>query len=143
VRIPSYSLPLAASLMLVSGLTTAATPSRVDPNKLPKVECAALRYSADFLAKYPKAPAACMEARVYKNQTYIKVSGKVYVADKETPSVAFMDSYGNALSTVTIKDPGALRVILDGNEVDFATLRVGQALTFWVPESVFGIVPSN
>ena len=143
MRILSYPLPLAASLMLVSGLTTAATPSRVDPAKLPKVECSTLRYSQDFLAKYPKAPAACLEARIYKNQTYIKVSGKVYVTDKDTPTVAFMDAYGNSLSTVTIKDPGALRVILNHKEVDFSTLRVGQALSFWIPQSVFGMAPTN
>jgi len=138
VRISSHAIPVTAVLSLVLGVTTAVAQTKVDPEQLPKVECTALHYSKEFLAKFPKAPAACLEARVYKGQTYIKVKGKVYIAEKDTPTtVAFMDSYGNALFTKTVLDPSKVRVIMNDEEEDFASLRKGEVITVWVPESLY------
>jgi hypothetical protein len=136
MRISSRRILLATVLSLFSGVTTAASPS-VDPNQLPKVECSSLRYSQEFLDKYPRAPAACLEARVYKGETYLKVKGKVYVVDKPALTFDVMDPYGNTLGTVTFKNPKSLRVIMDGKEVDASKLRVDENLTLWVPEAIF------
>ena len=136
MRISSRGILVATVLSLFSGVTTAASPS-VDPNQLPKVECSSLRYSQEFLDKYPRAPAACLEARVYKGETYLKVKGKVYVIDKPALTFDVMDPYGNTLGTVTFKNPKSLRVIMDGKEVDASKLRVDEALTLWVPEAIF------
>ena len=67
MRISNQGLLAATVLSLFSGATMAA--KAVNPDTLPKVECTSLRYSDDFLQKYPKAPAACLEARVYKGET--------------------------------------------------------------------------
>ena len=136
MRISTQGLLVATVLSLVSGLATAAS-NTVDPDKLPKVECSSLRFSKEFLDKYPKAPAACLEARVYKGKTYMKVKGKVYVVDKPTVTIAFMNAYGNTLGTVAVKNPKSLRVIINGEEKDVAHLRQNEELTFWVPESMF------
>jgi hypothetical protein len=113
--------------------------TKVDPEQLPKVECTSLHYSQGFLAKFPKAPAACLEARVYKGQTYMKVKAKVYIAEKDTPTtVAFLDAYGNSLVTHTVKDPKNVRVILNDEDQDFDSLRKGEIITVWVPEAVYG-----
>lgn len=136
MRISTQRLLVATVLSLVSGLATAASKA-VDPDKLPKVECSSLRFSKEFLDKYPKAPAACLEARVYKGKTYMKVKGKVYVVDKPTVTIAFMNAYGNTLGTVAVKNPKSLRVIINGEEKDVADLRQNEELTFWVPESMF------
>jgi len=127
---------VATVLSLVSGLATAASKA-VDPDKLPKVECSSLRFSKEFLEKYPKAPAACLEARVYKGKTYMKVKGKVYTVDKPKLTIALMDAYGNALGTVPVRNPKSIRVIINGEEKDVAHLRKDEELTFWVPESMF------
>jgi hypothetical protein len=140
VRISSQKILVAAVLSLVSSVTIAAS-KPVDPYKLPKVECSSLRYSKAFLDKYPNAPAACLEARVYKGETYMEVKGKVYILDNPTLSVAFMDPYGNTLGTVTIRD-SKLRVLMDGKEVEVADLRTDQELTLWVPESIFSAEPA-
>ncbi len=136
MRISSRGILVATVVSLFSGVTTAASPS-VDPNQLPKVECSSLRYSQEFLDKYPRAPAACLEARVYKGETYLKVKGKVYVIDKPALTFDVMDPYGNTLGTVTFKNPKSLRVIMDGKEIDASELRVDEALTLWVPEAMF------
>ena len=133
--ISNREMLMAAALSFVSIVTSAAS-TAVDPGKLPKVECSSLHYSKGFLGKYPHAPAACLEARVYKGATYMKVKGKVYVLDSPTLSVALMDPYGNTLGTVTVKD-SRLRVIVNGKIVHVADLQTDQELTFWVPESIF------
>jgi hypothetical protein len=100
MRISNQRLLAAMVLALCSGATIAA--EAVNPDKLPRIECSSLRYSADFLQKYPTAPAACLEARVYKRQTYLKVKAKVYVSEQPMLSVDLMDSYGNTLGTVLV-----------------------------------------
>jgi hypothetical protein len=135
VRISSQAILSATVLSLLSGLAP-ATAQTVDPDKLPKVECSSLRYSKEFLDKYPKAPAACQEARVYKGKTYMKVKGKLYVADKPMLSFAFEDPYGNTLGTVSVKNP-KLRVIINGKETTIDHVDTNQELTFWVPDSIF------
>jgi hypothetical protein len=131
-------VPLAA-IVLFSGVTIAAEP--VDPDTLPRVDCSSLRYSHDFLQSYPKAPAACLEARVYKGETYMKVKAKVYVSDEPMLSVALMDPYGDTLGTVLVRKPLSLRVLVNGKEVDVFDLHRDEELTFWVPESMFSAQP--
>jgi len=114
----------------------------VNPDKLPKVECSSLRYSQEFLDKYPKAPAACQDARVYEGTTYLKVKGKLYVVHKPMLSFAFEDPYGNTLGTVSVKNP-KLRVIIDGKEATIDHLSTSHELTFWVPDSIFSAVGAS
>src|SRR5712672_4437445 len=97
MRISKQRLLAAMLLSLCSGATIAA--EAVNPDKLPRVECSSLRYSEDFLQKYPTAPAACLEARVYKGQTYMKVKAKGYVKEKPMLSIDLMDPDGNTLGT--------------------------------------------
>jgi hypothetical protein len=75
MRILNQGLLAPMVLSLCSGATIAA--ETVNPDTLPGIECSSLRYSEDFLQKYPTAPAACLEARVYKGQTYMKVKAKM------------------------------------------------------------------
>jgi len=136
VSISAHQNWLAAVVALASSAATAA-PKPVDPASLPRVECASLHYSEAFLAKYPRAPAACLEARLYKGETYMKARGMVYVIDPPAISFAFMDQFGNSLGTVTVSNPNSLRVIINGKDVSATQLRNNETLTFWVPESIF------
>jgi hypothetical protein len=122
-------------LSLCSGATIAA--EAVNPDTLPKIECSSLRYSEDFLQKYPKAPAACLEARVYKGETYMKVKAKVYVSEEPMLSVDLMDPYGNTVGSVLVRKPQSLRVLINGKEVDAFDLHRHESVTVWVPQSMF------
>jgi hypothetical protein len=135
MRISNQGLLAATVLSVFSGVTIAA--EAVDPDTLPRVECSSLHYSKDFLQKYPRAPAACLEARVYKGQTYMKVKAKLYVNDKPMLSVALMDPYGDTLGTVLVQKPQSLRVLINGKEEDAFDLHRDEEVTLWVPESVF------
>lgn len=140
MRISSQTILVTAALSLVSSVTIAAS-KPVDPYKLPKVECSSLHYSETFLDRYPNAPAACLEARVYKGETYVEVKGKVYILDNPKLSVALFDPYGNTLGTVTVRD-SKLRVIVDGKDVKVADLRTDEEIILWVPESIFSAEPT-
>ena len=135
MRISNQGLVAAMVLSLCSGAASAA--DAVNPDKLPKIECSSLRYSEDFLQKYPTAPAACLEARVYKGQTYMKVKAKVYVKEEPMLSIDLMDPQGNTLGTVQVRKPQGLRVLINGKEVDAFDLHRNEAVTVWVPQSMF------
>jgi hypothetical protein len=137
----NQGLLAAIVLSLCSGAVTAA--EAVNPDTLPRIECSALRYSQDFLQKYPTAPSACLEARVYKGQTYMKVKAKVYVGEEPMLSVDLMDSYGNTLGTVLVRKPESLRVLINGKEVNASDLHRDEQVTVWVPQSMFDTHPTS
>lgn len=109
----------------------------VDPDKLPQVSCSDLQFSKAFLAKYPKAPAACQDARIYKGHRYGKFVAKVYISSPQFMTVELLDSSGATVTTFSFK-PGT-GVGLDGVHVNgklrkFSDMAVGEKLTFWVSE---------
>jgi hypothetical protein len=140
MRTSNQGLLAAVVLSLCSGATIAA--EAVNPDTLPRIECASLRYSKDFLQKYPKAPAACLEARVYKGETYMKVKAKVYVREEPMLSVDLMDPYGNTLGSVVVRKPQSLRVLVNGKEMDPFDLHRNEDVTLWVPQSMFDAQPA-
>ena len=140
MRISNQGALAVMVLSLCSGATIAA--EAVNPDKLPRIECTSLRYSDDFLQKYPQAPAACMEARVYKGKTYMKVKAKVYVREEPMLSVDLLDPYGNTLGSVVIRKPQSLRVLINGKAVDAFDLHRDEEVTVWVPQSMFDAQPA-
>jgi hypothetical protein len=140
MRISNQGLLVAMVRSLCSGATIAA--EAVNPDTLPRIECSSLRYSEAFLQKYPTAPAACLEARVYKGETYTKVKAKVYVREESMLSVDLMDPYGNTLGTVLVRKPQSLRVLINGKEVDAFDLHRDEEVTVWVPQSMFNAQPA-
>ena len=141
MRISNRKRIAAIVLSLCSGAAIAA--EAVNPDKLPRIECSSLRYSGDFLQKYPTAPAACMEARVYKGETFMKVKAKVYVKEESVLSMDIMDPEGNTLGTVLIQKPQSLHVLINGKEVNAFDLHRDEQVTLWVPQSIFDAQPAG
>ena len=83
----------------------AATPRTkpIDPNRLTKVECSALKFSEEFLKKYPDAPAACIEAREYNGKRYAKYNAKVYLNSADRTTVTLQGPAGKDLSTFSFR----------------------------------------
>ncbi len=109
---------------------------KVDPNKLPQVECTAIKFSSAFLDKYPQAPAACLEGRVYKGVTYAKFNAKVYINNMpDFVTLQVLNVAGTPLTTFSVKPkPGAVYYV-DGKKTNPEDLKVGQQITLWVPEN--------
>jgi hypothetical protein len=115
-------------------LSIGAANAAVDPEKLPQVPCSDVKFSAAFLAKWPKAPAACQDARVYKGQTYAKFQAKVYISSPEFMTVQILDSAGGTVTTASFKPGPDQGVHVNGKLKKFHDMSVGEILTFWVSE---------
>ena len=129
------NLMLLAALALPLSIGTAYAGKPLDPTTLPKVECSALKFSAAFLEKYPKAPAACQEAREYKGKRYAKFEGKVYISDPEFMTVSLLNVAGDVVTTFSFKPGPNAHVNMNGKEKKFHDLAVGEKLSFWVSET--------
>jgi hypothetical protein len=134
-----YVLPVALALTVpVSVGWAQKNASLMDPDKLPKVECSELHFSKAFLDKYPKAPAACQEAREYKGQRYAKFTARVYLTGKDRTTVEMLDKDGNMVTTFSVRPGPNSSVKMGDHEVKFHDLQKGEKISFWVPEKRLG-----
>ena len=113
-----------------------------DPNSLPKVSCSDFKYSEAFLAKYPKAPAACVEGRTYKGINYAKFNGKVTKVSSNSVTMDVLNSVGTPITPLTIQpaDQKAF-IVVNGKQTKITDLNQGDAVTFWVPQSRLEVNP--
>ena len=125
-------LVTALALPLSIGAAFAAKP--IDPSKLTKVECSALKFSESFLARFPNAPAACLEAREYNGKRYAKFDAKVYLNGPEITTVNLLNPKGETVDTFSLKPGGQQTIKINGKDTKFSDLKVGEKITFWVSE---------
>jgi hypothetical protein len=128
------SVLLLGALALPASIALADTPSLSDPSSLPKVSCSEFHYSASFLQRYPKAPAACVDGRVYKGVKYAQFNAKVYLASPEFITVELLNVAGDTTSTFSFKPPAGAPVTVNGKVEKFSDLQPGDKITFWVTE---------
>jgi hypothetical protein len=125
---------LLAAIVLPLSIGAAQAAKRVDPDKLPQVACSDIKFSTAFLAKYPKAPAACLDGRVYNGKRYAKFVGKVYISDPAFMTVQMLDATGATVTTFSFKPAPNQGVHVNGQLRKFHDMAVGEKLTFWVSE---------
>ena len=107
-----------------------------DPESLPKVSCSGFKYSAELLAKYPKAPAACVEGRTYKGINYAKFNGKVTKVGSNSVTVDMLDTAGTPITPLTLQPASQKTFILvNGKQTQITDLNQGDSVTFWIPQS--------
>ena len=116
--------------------------AQVDPDKLPKVNCSSLTFSQEFIGKYPKAGAACQEARVYKGKRYAKFNGKIVSKDPESLTVEVHNVAGDPLDNVVFKPNSSAKLLVNDKPEAFSELRVGDPVTFWISENRFSFYSS-
>jgi len=120
----------ALALPLSIGIAHAVT----NPDELPQVACSDLKFGASFLAKYPKAPQACQDARVYHGKRYGKFEAKVYISDPAFMTVQLLNAAGDTVTTFSFKPGANQHVLVNGKEKAFHDLQVGEKITIWVSE---------
>ena len=132
MRIQSVLVAFALSVPLTC-VWAADTP---DPDSLPKVACKGFQYSQEFLAKYPKAPAGCLEGRTYKGVNYAKFSAQVTKVSSSGVTVQLLNTAGTPITPLTIQPADAKAFILvNGKQTHITDLSQGDSVTFWVPQS--------
>jgi hypothetical protein len=125
---------LLAAIALPLSIGAAHAAKRVDPDKLPQVACSDIKFGAAFLAKYPQAPAACLDGRVYDGKRYAKFQAKVYISDPAFMTVQMLDTAGATVTTFSFKPGPDQGVHVNGQLRKFHDMAVGDVITIWVSE---------
>ena len=99
-----------------------------------KIACTEVKYSAEFLAKYPDAPAACLEAQERNGKRYAKFDARVYLNSADRTTVELLNVRGDRLSTFSFKPAENAGVNINGKKVAFKDLKPGERISFWVSE---------
>jgi hypothetical protein len=120
-------LPVAIGSQLVSAQQVGSDTGTVIP-------CSDLTFSKAFLAKYPKAPAACIEARTYNGKKYAKFDGKVYLKDGANMTLQVHNVAGDTLSAITVQPETSATLLINGTPTKFSDLKVGDAISIWVSQ---------
>ena len=125
---------VALALVVPVSLAWAQKAKPVDPDKLPQVKCSEMHFGKAFLDKYPHAPAACQDVRVYKGKKYAKFSGKVYLTSADSTTIQLLNVAGDPLTTFSFKPRPGQSIKINGKDVKFTDLQKGETISFWVPE---------
>jgi hypothetical protein len=122
-----------ALALLLSGCGTPTT-KPVDLKKQAKVDCSEMKFSPEFLSRYPDAPKACIEAREYNGKRYAKFTAKVYLNSADRTTVTLVDPAGKDLSTFSFRPAPDATIRINGKPTKFTDLRTGEKINFWVSE---------
>jgi len=118
----------ALALPLSIGTALSADPMESDV----KISCAEVKYSSEFLAKYPDAPAACLEAVEKDGKRYAKFNARVFLNSADRTTVELLNVRGDPLTTFSFKPAEGASVNIDDKKVAFKDLKAGQEISFWV-----------
>ena len=99
-----------------------------------KIACSEVKYSAEFLKKYPDAPAACIEAVEKDGKRYAKFQARVYLNSADRTTVELLNTRGDRLSTFSFKPGPDAAVDIDGKKTKFTDLKKGEKISFYVSE---------
>jgi len=94
--------------------------------------CADITWSPEMLAKHPKIGSACQEVMQRNGTTYVKFDGTIKKVAKGGSEVTMDMKGGDKL--VLNPDPNR-SVYIGGKKTPVKSLRPGDSLTFYVPES--------
>ncbi len=97
-----------------------------------------ITYSQEFLARYPKAGAACREVVMRDGGKWIRFEADVVKVEGNHVTADFVDTYGNPVSRLTFAAAPEARVEVENRPTKYSSLQVGDKLTFWTPEKSIG-----
>jgi hypothetical protein len=121
---------IASALALPFAISTAIAESPMDSDH--KIACTEVKYSSEFLEKYPHAPAACLEAVEKGGKRYAKFTARVFLNSADRTTVELLNVRGDPLTTFSFKPAPDAGVDIDGKKVKFTDLKKGEKISFWV-----------
>ena len=124
-------------------LALAGTPliaaAQDEPKDAQKLSCVKdVVYSQEFMKRYPKAGAACREVVEKDGHKWARFDADVVKVKGTQVTANFKDNYNQPVGTLTFNASPDARVLVEGREVKYSTLREGDTLSFWMPESRMG-----
>ena len=97
-----------------------------------------ITFSQEFLAKYPRAGAACTQVIESNGQKWARFDAKVHSMQPGQATFDFIDNHGQAVANMTFAfDPDA-QVFVHGKPKLASNLKKGDEIVVWVPEKRMG-----
>ena len=93
-----------------------------------------VRWSREFLQKYPKAAAACREVTMKDGQKWIRFDADVAAIKGTRVTADFLDTSGRPVSTVTFTAASDATLEMDGRDERFSDLNPGDKISVWMTE---------
>ena len=121
---------------LIAPLSVAWAARSFNPNSMTKVACSDLHFSEAFPQRYPQAPAACIDARQDQSGAkWAKFHARVFLNSSDRTTVNLLDANGAMKTTFSFRPRAGATINLNGRKTRITSLRQGDELDFWVPES--------
>lgn len=97
-----------------------------------------ITFSHEFLSRYPRAGGACREVKVENGEKWARFDANVARVRGNRVTADFVDRFGRHLGRITFDAARDARVDVNGRPMRFSSLRPGDELSFWMPESRVG-----
>jgi hypothetical protein len=108
----------------------------INPDRMTRLACSDLHFSEAFLQRYPQAPAACIDARQDQNGSkWAKFHARVFLNSTDRTTVNLLDASGAMKTTFSFRPRPGATIQINGRHTRITSLRPGDELDFWVPES--------
>jgi len=97
-----------------------------------------ITFSQEFLSRWPHAGAACREVKVENGEKWARFDAEVVRARGNRVTANFVNTFNHKVGTIVFDASSDARVEVNGRPQRFRTLRRGDKLSFWMPESRVG-----
>ena len=104
--------------------------------------CYEIRYSLDFLDRYPMAPAICQEVVERNGVKYARMDARVDFIKGKIVTIAFKNVFGTELRELDIQPVAGSTITLNGKSVPWKDVKRGDSLSLWLPEKALNFVSS-
>ena len=104
----------------------------------PKPTCTNFVFSQQFLKAYPKGPAACREVVEKDGLKWVRFDAKVTDVKGTEVTADILNAMSAPILTLTFTAPADATLDVGGQQAKFSTLRSGQEISIWSPESRVG-----
>ena len=135
--IMKITVKLAAAVFVLIGIPLAGV-----AQDQPKLSCVRdIVYSQEFLAKYPRAGAACNEVIVAKGEKWARFNAEVKNRQGSHLTLSFIDNKGRPVDTTMTFEftPDATLTLADKKVVKpVSALEEGDKVVLWMPEKRMG-----
>lgn len=123
---------------IVAVLALPAVAYAADPPK--NAGCYEIRYSLDFLDKYPMAPALCDQVVEKNGVKYAHMSAAIVKRDGPIYILGFKNVFGTKILELEVQPLEGSKVSIGGKPVAWSALKPGDMVGFYLPERSLHIV---
>jgi len=102
--------------------------------------CYEIRYSLDFLDRYPMAPALCDQVVEKNGVKYAHMKATVVRREGASFLLGFKNVFGTKILELEVQPVEGSKLTMDGKSVLWSSVKVGDSVGFYLPERALYVV---